>query len=253
MDKNLIDFLNKVQNKEIDINSAYEYLKHLPFEDIGHTKIDHHRQIRSGAPEVIFGLGKTMKQIIQIAERMLERKTNILATRINKDIFDELYKLNNNFVYNELGRCSYCETNPIEVKGGTVAVVSAGTSDIPVVEEACTTLKILGNKYERIVDVGVAGIHRLFDKKSILDKCSVIIVCAGMEGALASVIGGLVDKVIIGVPTSIGYGTSLGGISPLLTMLNSCVPSILTVNIDNGFGAAYSASLINRNWTVDNH
>ncbi len=246
MDKNLINFLNQVKNGELEIEQAYDYLKTLPYEDIGHTKIDHHRQIRSGAPEVIFGHGKTTKQIVQIAERMLLRKTNILVTRISGDIFLELKKLNKNFIYNETGKCCYCELSPVEIKGGIVAVISAGTSDSPVVEEACTTLKILGNRFERIVDAGVAGIHRLLDKKHIIDKCSVIIVCAGMEGALASVVGGLVDKVIIGVPTSVGYGASFGGFAPLMTMLNSCVPSVLVVNIDNGFGAAYSASLINR-------
>jgi hypothetical protein len=246
MDKQILNLLEGIKSGIVSIENAYQYLKKLPYEDIGHTKVDHHRLIRQGVPEVIFGFGKTTEQIIEIAQRMITRSHNILVTRINENVFNELKKLNPEFCFNELGRCAYLEIEPVEIKGGTIAVVCAGTSDLPVVEEACTTLKILGNKYVRVTDVGVAGIHRLFDKKEILDNSSVIIVCAGMEGALASVIGGLVDKVVIAVPTSVGYGASFGGVSALLTMLNSCVPSVVTVNIDNGFGAAYSASLINR-------
>lgn len=246
MDQNLIKFLTNIKDGNISIEEGYSYLKKLPYEDIGHSTIDHHRKMRTGVPEIIFGAGKTDKQIVDIAEKMVERENNILVTRINPETYNNLLKLNKNFVYNELGRCAYLEVKPIETKGGNVSVVCAGTSDLPVVEEACTTLKILGNRYTRITDVGVAGIHRVLDKVEILNNSSVIIVCAGMEGALASVIGGLVEKLVIGVPTSVGYGASFGGVSAMLTMLNSCVSSVVTVNIDNGFGAAYAASLINR-------
>jgi NCAIR mutase (PurE)-related protein len=246
MDDKLLAFLEDYKNDKYTKEDAYEYLKNLPYEDIGHTKIDHHRKMRSGYPEVIFGLGKTKDQIIEIAARIKAREHNILITRIDEDTFKGLLEADNRFEYNKIGRCAILEVNPSEKTKTKVAVVCAGTSDLPVVEEACMTLRAFSNSYEKVVDVGVAGIHRLFDKKHILDSASVIIVCAGMEGALSSVVAGLVDKVVIGVPTSIGYGASFGGVSALLTMLNSCVPSVLTVNIDNGFAAGYAASLINK-------
>ncbi len=246
MDDNIKKLLYSVQNAQMSIDEAYSYLKELPYQDIGHTKIDHHRMMRTGAPEVIFGHGKTTPQILEIAKKIIERNHNLLVTRIDADVYDELKQMDQAIEYNALARCAFKEVNPLPLTDGMVAVVCAGTSDLPIVEEACTTLKILGNRFEKVTDVGVAGIHRLLDKKRILDEANVVIVCAGMEGALASVVGGLVDKVVIAVPTSIGYGASMGGLSALLTMLNSCVPSVVVVNIDNGFGAAYSASMINR-------
>ena len=247
MDDKLLVFLEDFKNGKYSKEDAYSYLKNLPYEDIGHTKIDHHRKMRSGYPEVIFGLGKTKEQIVEIAEKIKAREQNILITRIDEDVYEALLKIDKGFTYSKLGRCAILEITTPPKTDAKVAVVCAGTSDLPVVEEACMTLKAFGNSYEKVVDVGVAGIHRLFDKKHILDASSVIIVCAGMEGALSSVVAGLVDKIVIGVPTSVGYGASFNGVSALLTMLNSCVPSVLTVNIDNGFAAGYAASLINKN------
>ncbi len=208
--------------------------------------IDNHREIRVGYPEVIYGGGKTTEQIREIIKFMLTKKNNILATRVGNEVYEAVKDLHPGLKYNKLGRTITLELNPMEKTESYIAIISAGTSDIPVVEEAKETALILGNRVKVINDVGVAGIHRLFSKLDEIKKAKVIIVAAGMEGALASVIGGLVDKPIIAIPTSVGYGASLNGIAALLSMLNSCASGVSVVNIDNGFGAAYNASIINK-------
>ncbi|MDH4128229.1 MAG: nickel pincer cofactor biosynthesis protein LarB [Spirochaetota bacterium] len=242
----LRQLLNDIKTDKIPIENAISLLKSLPYEDFGYAKVDHHRSLRKGFPEVIYCEGKQDDQIIGIVKALREKKSNILATRIRKETANKLKTLDSNFIYNELGRVCTLESNPIEKCLGKIIIMSAGTSDLPIVEEAFTTANILGNRVEKVIDVGVAGIHRLLDKISLLEEASVIIVIAGMEGALASVVAGLIDKPIIAVPTSIGYGANFGGLSALLGMLNSCAPTVLTVNIDNGFGAAYAASVINK-------
>lgn len=237
--------LESVQTGELDIEGAVERLRSLPFEDIGFAKIDHHRQLRQGFPEVILGEGKTIEQIIEIAKRILSAGSNLLVTRASSDVYSALHKIAPAARYNELGRTISMVQNATEMEEG-ILVVTAGTSDIPIAEEAAETAQIMGNCVERLYDVGVAGLHRLLGNREKLFRARVVIVIAGMEGALASVIGGLVDKPVIGVPTSIGYGASFGGIAALLSMLNSCASGVAVVNIDNGFGAGYIASLINK-------
>ena len=247
MHKNeLEELLKGVKKGEIEIDLALGRLKSLPFEDIGFAKIDHHRTIRQGYPEVIYGEGKTPTQVASIVQKMVQHGSNVLATRCSKEIFLEVQKVYNEAKYNEIGRTITIEQTKSEPTKSYIAIISAGTSDMYVVEEAYESARILGNSVKKIVDVGVAGIHRLFSHLEIIQNAKVIIVVAGMEGALASVIGGLVDKPVIAVPTSVGYGTSFGGITALLSMLNSCASGVSVVNIDNGFGAAYSASMINK-------
>ena len=216
------------------------------YKDIGFAKVDCHRAKRRGFPEVIFGKGKTIAQILGIAKNIISDDGILLITRTNKKVFLELKKICPKARFNEKANLIYYREKPAALKKGTVLVVTAGTADIPVAEEARVTLEIMGNPVEMLYDVGVAGIHRVIHKKDVLEKASVIIVIAGMEGALASVVSGLVSKPVIAVPTSIGYGASFEGIAPLLTMMNSCSPGIAVVNIDNGFGAAYFASMINK-------
>jgi pyridinium-3,5-biscarboxylic acid mononucleotide synthase len=245
MDKKLIDLLNAVKDGAKSVEDAYEYLKDMPFEDLSHTKIDHHRTLRKGMGEVIFGEGKTLVQITDIVGAMKEKGLDVLATRVEKKTGIKILKQFPDGIYNEEARCfSIKKDNSITGKG-TILIVSAGTSDNKVAEEAYVTSIFFGNQTERLSDVGVAGIHRLFQNLDILKKARVIIVAAGMEGALPSVVAGIVGVPVIGVPTSIGYGASFGGLTALLAMLNSC-STVSVFNIDNGFGAAYYATLINR-------
>ncbi len=245
--KNLESLLRRVKEGKIGIEEAIDRLKSLPFEDLGFVKIDHHRSLRKGFPEVIFGEGKSAEEIIVIMKRLKEMGQNILITRLDNKkakIIKRVYKKSN---YYPISKILTYLVNPIKIEGkGTILVVTAGTTDIPVAEEAALTARFMGNHVETIYDVGVAGIHRLLFKREQLEKANVLIVVAGMEGALPSVIGGLVGKPVIAVPTSVGYGTSFGGIAALLAMLNSCASGVAVVNIDNGFGAGYIASLINR-------
>lgn len=239
--------LEKVKKGELSIDRALKKLKTLPFEEIGFATLDHHRSLRKGFPEVIWGEGKTSSQITTIIKKMLSKKHSILVTRVDARKASQIKKSIPRIAYHPVSRTMTSTTNKIPKTGkGTILVVSAGTSDIPVAEEAVITATIMGNNVDHLYDVGVAGIHRLVDKKEKLMSASVLIVVAGMEGALPSVIGGLIDKPIIAVPTSTGYGTGLGGIAALLSMLNSCASGVAVVNIDNGFGAGYIASLINR-------
>lgn len=238
--------LNQVASGEVHTADAMELLKELPFQELGFAKIDQHRNLRTGYPEAIFCQGKTKEQVASIVEKMMENNTNIIATRASREIFEEVKKVAPDAIYHELPRIIVVKRLEITTSEKVIAVVSAGTADIPVAEEAAITAEIIGNKVERIYDVGVAGIHRLLAKAEQIRNANVIIVVAGMEGALASVVGGLVDKPVIAVPTSVGYGASFGGISALLTMLNSCATGVGVVNIDNGFGAGYLASNINK-------
>jgi len=243
--KYLRDLLEQVKSGRMSLDDAIDELKRLPFEDLGYAKIDHHRSIRKGVPEVIFCQGKGIEQIQGIVKTMSGDHYNILATRASREVFEGIQKVTGKCQYYEKARIVVVKPRPIE-KVGSIAVVSAGTSDIPVAEEAAVTAEVLGNRVTRIYDVGVAGIHRLLDAREDLFQANVAVVVAGMEGALASVVGGLVPCPVIGVPTSVGYGASFGGIASLLTMLNSCASGVSVVNIDNGFGAGYQASLINR-------
>ncbi|PIH03858.1 nickel pincer cofactor biosynthesis protein LarB [Clostridium combesii] len=234
-----------IKSDKISLEDGVDILQDLPFKDLGYAKIDNHREMRVGYPEVIYCAGKTVDQIKGIIEFMLTKENNILGTRATKEAYEEVKKICPEAEYNELARTIVIKKREVKSKGGYIAVVTAGTSDIPVSEEAAVTAEIFGNKVERIYDVGVAGIHRLFDKLGLIRGARVIVVAAGMEGALASVVGGLVDKPVIAVPTSIGYGANFQGLSALLSMLNSCASGVSVVNIDNGFGAGYLASMIN--------
>jgi len=221
-------------------------LRHMPFEDLGFAKVDHHRALRVGMPEVILGEGKTPAQTAAIFARLAKHGGNILATRADARQFAAVKKTVRSAEYRELGRAIVLHRDETKYGKGVIAVVSAGTSDIPVAEEAVATAEIMGNEVQHFYDVGVAGIHRLLANREALTQARVVIVCAGMEGALPSVVGGLVGVPVIAVPTSIGYGASFKGIAALLGMLNSCASNVSVVNIDNGFGAGYVASLINR-------
>ncbi len=228
-------------------DEALEDLKSLPFDDLGFAKVDHHRQLRTGFPEVIFGEGKTATQIIEIAASILASRQNVLVTRLDAAKAEALKKRFPEAEYFDAARCAKIEVQPRALCGrGTIAVVVAGTSDIGVAEEAALTAEMMGNDVLRLHDVGVAGIHRLFAHRQHIVDASVVIVVAGMEGALPSVVAGLVNSPVIAVPTSIGYGASFGGLAALLAMLNSCAAGVTVVNIDNGFGAGVAASLINR-------
>lgn len=241
----LRELLEQVQAGSIEIDSAIARLRKLPFENLGFARIDNHRCIRTGVPEVVFCQGKTIAQIQTILQKLARNHTNILATRVSPEVFEGIREVVQGAEYHPVARLVVVQRNPVETVGG-VAVVSAGTADLPVAEEAAVTAEVLGNKVSRFYDVGVAGIHRLFEVYDELSRANVAVVVAGMEGALASVVGGLVSCPVIGVPTSVGYGTSFGGIAALLSMLNSCAAGVSVVNIDNGFGAGYQASLINR-------
>lgn len=238
--------LESVKTDEIAIEDALRKMEELPFTDLVFSKIDNHREIRTGYPEVIYCEGKTTDQIKKIFQFMLTRDNNILATRAGEEVYNAVKEICPEARFNSSGRTITVKRKDEGLSESYIAIVSAGTSDLPVVEEAAETAMILGNRVEKITDVGVAGIHRLFAHIDIIRGAKVVIVVAGMEGALASVVGGLVNKPIIAVPTSVGYGANFGGIAALLTMLNSCAGGVSVVNIDNGFGAAYSASIINK-------
>ena len=237
--------LNAVKNGEVTIEEAENELKKLPYEDLGFAKLDHHRSLRSGFPEVIFCQGKTSEQIVKIFERFIAADAKVLATRASEQQYEEVRKAVPDAVYLKTPRLITYQLEKNEGIG-KVAVCTAGTSDIPVAEEAACVAEFFGANVERFYDVGVAGIHRLLAVAPQIREANVVIAIAGMEGALASVIGGLVDKPVIAVPTSVGYGANFGGLSALLTMLNSCAEGISVVNIDNGFGAGYLAAQINR-------
>jgi NCAIR mutase (PurE)-related proteins len=247
MDLNYIEkLIENVKEGKVTTKDAVEALKFLPFEDLGYANIDNHRNIRTGYPEAIFCEGKTPEQVAGIVKYMMNHNVNIIATRASTDAFNAVREVAPEAVYHELPHMIVVKREERVVSDQMIAVVTAGTADIPVAEEAALTAEIIGNKVDRIYDVGVAGIHRLFAKLDRIRKANVIIVVAGMEGALASVVGGLVDKPIIAVPTSIGYGANYKGLAALLSMLNSCATGVGVVNIDNGFGAGYLASNIMR-------
>lgn len=238
--------LEKYKNGSLSMEEALEELRFLPYEDLGFAKIDHHRSLRNGFPEVIFGSGKTSGQIAAIINHMLAKECNILVTRLDETTYQSLPDSWEGMEYHPQACTLLIRRTNIPVAEGFILVVSAGTADIGVAEEAALTAEMMGNRVERLYDVGVAGIHRLMDHQHKLDQAAVIIVAAGMEGALPSIIGGMVDKPVLAVPTSIGYGASFGGISALLAMLNTCASGVAVFNIDNGFGAGYFASMINR-------
>ncbi len=242
----LTRILSQVASGELEIDAAKDQFKHLEFEDIGFAHIDHHRSLRKGFPEVIFGQGKTSEQIAGILDIMKDREQIILVTRIDQDKADPILDKFAHAEYFQDARLLRLQKSPPIITGvGTILIVSAGTSDIPVAREAALTARAMGNHVKTLFDVGVAGIHRLFAHRKMMDEASVIVVAAGMEGALPSVVGGMVQAPVIAVPTSIGYGTSFNGMTALLGMLNSCSSNIAVVNIDNGFGAGYMASSIN--------
>ena len=216
-----------------------------PVADLGFAQVDTHRALRKGFPEVIFGAGKTVDQVVKIAAKLIAREQRVLVTRILPEHARALRKKFKNSIHHELARCVTIEKKPLPKRTGTIAVICAGTSDLPVAEEAATTAEIMGNQVERIADAGVAGLHRILSRLETLQRANVLIVVAGMEGALPSVVAGLVSKPVIAVPTSVGYGASFGGVAALLGMLNSCGSGVTVVNIDNGFGAGYAASQIN--------
>lgn len=239
--------LTQVKNDDTSVEDALEQLKELPYHDLEYAKVDYHRELRNGFPEVIYSPGKSLDQIRGIVTDMLARSTgNILASRASEEVYAAIRELTPDAVYYREARSVVVKREPYRVSEGTIAVVSAGTSDIPVAEEAAVTAEVMGNRVRRLYDVGVAGIHRLLDNVDVINQARVIIVVAGMEGALASVVGGLTDKPVVAVPTSIGYGANFGGVSALLGMLTSCAGGIGVVNIDNGFGAACLASKINQ-------
>ncbi len=241
----LVHLLTRFKNGENDLEQTLETLKHLPFEDMGFAKVDHHRALRTGYPEVVFCQGKTHEQVEKIFQALEKHNDNILLTRAEPELYSRLREADDRLVYNELGRTITLEATERE-KTGSVLVISAGTADIPVAEEAAVTASISGANVERIYDAGVAGIHRLLAHNDKIQQARCIVCVAGMEGALPSVVGGLAPCPVIGVPTSVGYGSHLGGLAPMLTMLNSCAPNITVVNIDNGFGAGFSAAMINK-------
>ena len=245
--RKLEDLLKRVKLGKTSVNRAISQLKSLPFEDLGYARVDHHRSLRRGFPEVIWGEGKSSNQIVSIMKEMKGKGQNVLITRLDakkaKDIQNAFPKCR----YYPRSKVLTYLIHPVKSEGkGTILVITAGTTDIPVAEEAVITAQFMGNHVETLYDVGVAGIHRLLSERERLEEARILVVVAGMEGALPSVVGGLVDRPVIAVPTSVGYGTSFGGITALLAMLNSCASGVAVVNIDNGFGAGYMASLINR-------
>jgi len=242
----LRDLLVDLQQGNLDVDDAMGRLKGFPYEDLEYARLDSHRTLRKGFPEVIFCPGKTVEQVVGIAERMRAREDRVMAARASTEVAEALKQMFPDAVYHAAARVVVIgDAAPTDGRG-TVLVVSAGTADIPVADEAAVTAETLGSTVDRLYDVGVAGIHRLFGSRQKLFDANVLVVVAGMEGALASVVAGLVDRPVVAVPTSVGYGASFGGLSALLTMLNSCAPGVAVVNIDNGFGAGYMAHLINR-------
>jgi NCAIR mutase (PurE)-related protein len=237
--------LQAVRSGKINIETALTRLKHLPFEDVAYAHIDHHRHLRHGMPEVIYCEGKTLEQVVGIAHRMLKAGSDVLATRASEPVYKAVKKLDRRAEYHQASRAIVIQDKTKTPSKGIVLVLTAGTSDIPVAEEAAVTATMLGSTVQTVYDVGVAGIHRILSKRETLDMARVIIVVAGMDGALPSVVGGLVDKPVVAVPTSVGYGAGFQGLAPLLTMLNSCASGIAVMNIDNGYGAGVLAHRIN--------
>lgn len=233
---------------ELDTTETAKRIKNLSYEDIGHARVDHSRSSRQGFPEVVFGAGKTREQVVGIVESLVQRSPNVLVTHTDEDTFGEIRNVATDAEWHETPRLIRIQKDHTERGMGEIAVVTAGTSDIPVAEEAALTAEAMGNRVKRVWDVGVAGIHRVLAERTLLQSARVAIVAAGMEGALPSVVGGLVSVPVIAIPTSVGYGASFGGIAALLGMLNSCASNVTVVNIDNGFGAGFVASLINRKW-----
>lgn len=243
----LIKLLESVASRQTTVDEAADQLRHFPYEDIDFAHIDHHRSLRKGFPEVIFGEGKTAEQIIGIVDKMRSQENVVLVTRVDQQKAEAVLTRFPEAAYHKEARMIVWEITKPQIQGrGTILVISAGTSDIPVAQEASLTAKAMGNEVETLFDVGVAGIHRLLNHHELIGDASVLIVAAGMEGALPSVVAGMVSRPVIAVPTSIGYGISLGGLTALFAMLNSCSSNVAVVNIDNGFGAGYMASIINR-------
>jgi pyridinium-3,5-biscarboxylic acid mononucleotide synthase len=240
------DLLNEFKNGNISIDDAVVKLEDLSYKELGYAKIDNHREKRVGYPEVIYCAGKTVEQVAGIVEFMDTKGCNILGTRATKEMYEAVREICSGAEYNELAKTITVKKKDVATTDTYIAIVTAGTSDMPVAEEAAVTAELFGNRVVKINDVGVAGIQRLFSKLDVIRGAKVVVAVAGMEGALASVIGGLVDKPVIAVPTSVGYGASFGGITALLSMLNSCASGSSVVNIDNGFGAGYLASMINK-------
>jgi len=240
------ELFERVRCGKLTPDDAVARLRHMPFEDLDFAKVDHHRALRAGFPEVVLAEGKTAKQVASIFARLAKHQTTVLATRASREHFAAVRRLVRKAEYRELARAIVLQRDRTNYGKGKIVVVSAGTGDIPVAEEALVTAEVMGNDVEHVYDVGVAGIHRLLAHRTVLFEARVVIVCAGMEGALPSVVGGMVRVPVVAVPTSIGYGSSFQGLAALLGMLNSCAPNVSVVNIDNGFGAGYVASLINR-------
>ena len=245
-ERHLCELLSQVKSGQITIEDALFQLRYLPYEDLGFAKLNHHRPLRKGFPEVVFGQGKTVEQIVAIVEKLSVNCDRLLVTRVDRECFNAVQQRLPEAIYNPTARAITLRRAGEKAPRPGVMVVCAGTADLPVAEEAAVTAELMDNEVERVYDVGVAGIHRLLDYLPQLSQARVIVVVAGMEGALPSVISGLVKVPVIAVPTSIGYGASFGGLAPLLTMLNSCSPGVAVVNIDNGFGAGYLAAIINR-------
>ena len=242
-----MELLERVRGGKVSVKRALERLRHLPFEDLGFAKVDHHRVLRQGSAEVIMGEGKEPGEIVAIARAIQKKGANVLITRLPPAKMAALRGKVKGLRYHRAARAATWTKKPIRIQGrGLILIVCAGTSDIPVAEEAALSAEMMGNRVERLFDVGVAGIHRLLENKEKLFSAAVLVVVAGMEGALPSVVAGLVDKPVIAVPTSIGYGASFHGVAALLGMLNSCAAGVTVVNIDNGFGAGFAAGLINR-------
>ena len=245
----LQELLHLVRHGSLDPSSAaakiLTVMRAAPFEDLGFARVDTHREVRQGFPEVILGLGKTPAQVAAIAQKIVERGQTLLVTRAQSDVYDAVRALVPGVTYHADARAITLAQGHVEVGQGTILIVCAGTSDLPVAEEAAVTAAVMGNRIDRVYDVGVAGLHRLLAEHDRLQNARVLVVVAGMEGALPSVVAGLVKVPVIAVPTSVGYGASFNGLAPLLTMLNSCAPGVAVVNIDNGFGAGYLAGLIN--------
>lgn len=244
----LEELLRAFKNGELATDEAARRIKNLHFEDIGFAKVDHSRTSRQGFPEVVFGAGKTRAQVVGIVERLAQRSPNVIVTHTDAGTFGEVRNVVTEAEWHESARLIRIQRDRTELGVGKISVVTAGTSDIPVAEEAALTAEAMGNRVERVWDVGVAGIHRVLAERALLQLARVVIVAAGMEGALPSVVGGLVSVPVVAIPTSIGYGASFGGLAALLGMLNSCASNVTVVNIDNGFGAGFVASLINRKW-----
>jgi len=238
--------LEQVRAGELSPDAAFEQLRTLPFEDLGFAKVDHHRALRMGVPEVIFGPGKSPEHFVEIFDRLAERGNSVLATRVSPEQVDAALRRFPQAEHNPVGRTLVLRQKTEKLGKGLIGIVSAGTSDMPVAEEAAVTADVMGNDVTRLFDVGVAGLHRLLSHNQVLLQARALVVCAGMEGALPSVVGGLVGVPVIAVPTSVGYGAAFGGMAALLGMMNSCASNVAVVNIDNGFGGAYVASLINR-------